>query len=1353
MRKLLFILMFFAIPTFGQGAFFGNYPPVISSSGRPVAGAQITVCAYQTSPATPCTPTTLIYSDVGLTIPITQPLKTDGLGNYSFWTTPGNYTLCITGPGINGSCGPITVGGSSGGSGPPFLGPNPWFDVTNAAYGAKCDGVTDDTAAFQAAFNAAAAAPGGTVYIPWNSPVTLPITNQAGCVIKGGLTPPSTSYWTNVLQVGNITIPSNATAPLLGSGTWANLWWLGVNGQGGGDVQTFGEPSAPSIFNYSNFPTFHILKAGNVRFENLDIRSFSSTADGVNFYTDSSGGFVGVAFVNVNIGMNGGSTGVPLDLDCSITGLSGNGCFNIKIIGGNFTAASTATKKASIFLYGPMGGILIGDPNRRMLLGGYGITYQDNGSNSGTGLSHVQNILTEGMNGPLVTTNQVSAGSSGASIDSIQIDRVDVADCVSSCSILKSSSAGTLTTQGVSIENSSGANLLDAGTANLQGLMTRNNFEINPLATLPVGTDILFEEVNNFTHYSRGAAFVGFNQARGHSTFGCPEPAGNGTTMTCDPLNGDAGFGFSSLPGGGNGAVHRFTSAAATGYITHESPAGTNVFQLLFCKTGGGCPGSITYQHGTGMTLSMEGQSFTFPATGGVLCTTATCMGGGSNAWSALTASTNSNAGSFISTGNTWDFSGSTLFKLRVGSGLTGSVNGDLGYNTIDTNWHIFSGGVDNVLPVLPGSITAINNNCVKFVFSASHVSLNNAGICPQTISAVTSNFLTSYTASTGVFTQGQASFNDITSGAIANGTTATTQTLGDNTTKVATDAFVIANAGTATPGGATNTIQYNNAGVFGGIGLPTAVTGLTYSLTSTGGLGAWAIQGRPVTSAITTTYTFNGAGASGTGSSADQGFLVLGNPSAARVYTIPQAGTTGFANNPFWALFNENATNAITLTPTTSTINSGSTALVPPLGFSVINSDNTNYFAATIPTYGAFPNCPTGGLGITASTGIFICNTISSGGPTIQTNTVNNTSQTTLNMSTSTTNAVGLTVTPTNPSGGVETYEITGASYTGNAATATKWATARNLAGNSVDGSVNVAFANKFIVQGTSDTGLSAAQFLGALATGLLKNTTTTGVLSIATSSDILGVCTTCVTSAASLTNNVIVKGAGSQGVQLSSITDNGTTVSSTEPVTATSFAAGTSPPTCAPGTAGGVCAGEGTAVTAVSAVDDIWADSTSHTWMAHANGGSPAMVVLSLPGSINLASQTASIATATLCAAAAGACNQAGLYHVHFAMEQTGTACTANTTNGVLIKLTWTDSNGTAHSAQTIPLITNASLTGFATSGIMAYNATTLGAFASGDIIISSNGSVIQYATTYQNCTTGTATYEIRGSVVRLQ
>jgi hypothetical protein len=76
------------------------------------------------------------------------------------------------------------------------------------------------------------------------------------------------------------------------------------------------------------------------------------------------------------------------------------------------------------------------------------------------------------------------------------------------------------------------------------------------------------------------------------------------------------------------------------------------------------------------------------------------------------------------------------------------------------------------------------------------------------------------------------------------------------------------------------------------------------------------------------------------------------------------------------------------------------------------------------------------------------------------------------------------------------KTIAYTDSSITGSAA---KWTSAVNLAGNSVDGSTAVAFANKFIVQGTTDAGLSGAQFLGALSTGIVKNTTTTGVLSIA--------------------------------------------------------------------------------------------------------------------------------------------------------------------------------------------------------------------------------------------------------------
>ena len=80
-------------------------------------------------------------------------------------------------------------------------------------------------------------------------------------------------------------------------------------------------------------------------------------------------------------------------------------------------------------------------------------------------------------------------------------------------------------------------------------------------------------------------------------------------------------------------------------------------------------------------------------------------------------------------------------------------------------------------------------------------------------------------------------------------------------------------------------------------------------------------------------------------------------------------------------------------------------------------------------------------------------------------------------------------------------TVPIWNQSTTGSAATLT---TPRTIAGTSFNGSANIALTNKFIAQGTTDTGITGAQFLGGLTTGVLKNTTTTGVLTIATGADL---------------------------------------------------------------------------------------------------------------------------------------------------------------------------------------------------------------------------------------------------------
>src|SRR6202007_11330 len=72
---------------------------VLNGQMRPMAGASVRVC---TSVATgrPRSPLASLSSDPGLTQALANPIVTDGLGNYSFYATPGRYEIEISGPGI-----------------------------------------------------------------------------------------------------------------------------------------------------------------------------------------------------------------------------------------------------------------------------------------------------------------------------------------------------------------------------------------------------------------------------------------------------------------------------------------------------------------------------------------------------------------------------------------------------------------------------------------------------------------------------------------------------------------------------------------------------------------------------------------------------------------------------------------------------------------------------------------------------------------------------------------------------------------------------------------------------------------------------------------------------------------------------------------------------------------------------------------------------------------------------------------------------------------------------------------------------------------------------------------------------
>lgn len=146
----------------------------------------------------------------------------------------------------------------------------------------------------------------------------------------------------------------------------------------------------------------------------------------------------------------------------------------------------------------------------------------------------------------------------------------------------------------------------------------------------------------------------------------------------------------------------------------------------------------------------------------------------------------------------------------------------------------------------------------------------------------------------------------------------------------------------------------------------------------------------------------------------------------------------------------NTSTTNAVGLTVTPHNP-SGGVEIFEITGLSYTGNASTATTATTALAASSLASTPSQCTGTQFAQGIAAngnanCATPSGSGgssPTIATNGTNNTSQSLLSMNTSTVNSVGLEVTPANPSGGIETFEITGSSYSGNAATATTATTA----------------------------------------------------------------------------------------------------------------------------------------------------------------------------------------------------------------------------------------------------------------------------------------------------------------------
>src|ERR1017187_7048619 len=94
MRKVLLFVLLYTGLAFAQGAQrIGQATQNANGFVKVVSGAAVTVCTY------PACGAASIYSDLALTIPITQPLHADANGNYMYFVAAGNYFENVNRPG------------------------------------------------------------------------------------------------------------------------------------------------------------------------------------------------------------------------------------------------------------------------------------------------------------------------------------------------------------------------------------------------------------------------------------------------------------------------------------------------------------------------------------------------------------------------------------------------------------------------------------------------------------------------------------------------------------------------------------------------------------------------------------------------------------------------------------------------------------------------------------------------------------------------------------------------------------------------------------------------------------------------------------------------------------------------------------------------------------------------------------------------------------------------------------------------------------------------------------------------------------------------------------------------------
>lgn len=254
---------------------------------------------------------------------------------------------------------------------------------------------------------------------------------------------------------------------------------------------------------------------------------------------------------------------------------------------------------------------------------------------------------------------------------------------------------------------------------------------------------------------------------------------------------------------------------------------------------------------------------------------------GGGGAFNTIGAGVNSNAGTFGGSGNTWDFTGATIFKLRVAAGLTTSANGDFGFDSTNNNWHGWNGADLIFAPLAAGFVSG---DCGQPTATAGKWVIADTGsACGTGGSGNVSTSGSPLNHQYAIFSPDSTHITGVTPGTAG-------LPLVSNGTATDPSAQLLPLASLVAPG---------SAGDF---------------ISAVGGVWTDSVPGITADDVSGTTYTV---------ATGDRGHTKRFTGTLASAWALPQAGSTGFANGFFFTAKNVSTSAVdITITPTTSTIN-----------------------------------------------------------------------------------------------------------------------------------------------------------------------------------------------------------------------------------------------------------------------------------------------------------------------------------------------------------------------------------------------------------------------------------------------